>query len=378
MNSFQVTLWHDLMRLVNESEAFYFADQQNGDDWFRIFNYRLANYTEFTRPNGTECRGHTFRISEEGYDAQPVALVSLPMEKFWNLYECPATMDLDLTTVTDIWHKMDGSLISTYLDSNGTMFLKSKGSLASDQALAAMAWLSWHPEFEAALHAWVSTGYTVNMEWCAPDNRIVIGYEEEGLRILNVRNNVTGEYVDQYTVEDAFGELAVDSVDVNQDFLTIPEFIDMIPDMQQIEGFVVLLESGQRVKIKTLWYLALHRTKDNINSPRRLFEAVLEEATDDMRTLFHDDPLAIKTIQEMEEFVAEKYNHMVDTVERFYERNKDLERKEYAILGQQEFAGTFYFSLAMNKYIEREFSYKEFLKGKWKQLGLKDLEKDDG
>ena len=377
MNTFQVTLWHDLMRLVNESEAFYFADQQQGDDWYRIFNYRLASYTEFMRPNGTECRGHTFRITEEGYNAQPVELVSLPMEKFWNLYENPATMDLDLTTVTDIWHKMDGSLISTYLDSDGVLYLKSKGSLSSDQALAAMAWLSSHPEFIEVLYDWVSNDHTVNMEWCAPDNRIVIGYEQAGLRVLNIRSNVTGEYIDQFSVENAFGDDAVESVDVDLSLVTMPEFIASIPDMQGIEGFVVRLESGQRVKIKTLWYLALHRTKDNINSPRRLFEAVLEEATDDMRTLFHDDPLAIQTIQDMEEFVAEKYNHMVDTVERFYARNKHLERKEYAILGQKEFAGTFYFSLAMNKYIGREFSYKEFLKSKWKQLGLKDVEVED-
>ena len=62
--------------------------------------------------------------------------------------------------------------------------------------------------------------------------------------------------------------------------------------MQNIEGYVIRLASGQRVKIKTAWYLALHHTKDSINSPRRLFEAVLEEATDDMRSLFYDDKLA--------------------------------------------------------------------------------------
>lgn len=376
MNDFQNTLWMDLMTLVDESEAFYFSDQKSGDEWYRIFNYRLASYTEFMRQNGTECRGHMFRISEEGYNAQPVEFVTLPMEKFWNLHECPATMGLDMSTVEEIWNKLDGSLISTYVDSHGTMYLKSKGSLASDQALAAMAWMSANPDFYDCVYHFVKDGFTVNMEWCAPDNRIVIGYLEASLRVLNVRNNQTGKYVSQYIVEDMFKEWAVEPVDVDQTYITMQEFIESIPDMQKIEGFVIRLASGQRVKIKTTWYLALHHTKDNINSPRRLFEAVLEEATDDMRMLFHDDPLAIKTIQEMEDFVSEKYNHMVDMVERFYKRNKALTRKEYAILGQTEFAGTFYFGLAMNKYIEREFSYKDFLKGKWKQLGLKDVEKE--
>ncbi len=372
MNEYQTTLWNDLMTLVNESEAFYYADQKMGGDWYRIFNYRFASYTEFIKPNGLECRGHMFSITEEGENATPIKLESLPMEKFWNLYECPATMDLDLSTVTNIWDKMDGSLISTYLHRYG-LYLKSKGSLSSDQALASMEWLRNNTDLEDKVKDWVAKGYTVNMEWCAPDNRIVIGYDTPKLTVLNVRDNINGEYVDQHIVEEEFGEYAVKEHSTDD----IHEFVENISDMQNIEGFVIRLASGQRVKIKTSWYLALHHTKDNINSPRRLFEAVLEEATDDMRTLFHNDPLAIQTIQEMEDFVAEKYNHMVDSVERFYERNKHLDRKEYAILGQEEFKGTFYFSLAMNKYIGREFSYKDFLKGKWEQLGLKDRENEE-
>jgi RNA ligase len=379
MNDYQTQLWHDLMALVEDSEAFYFQDFDHAGCQYRIFNYRLASYTEFMRPAGIECRGHMFQIDGEGYDARMLRLASLPPEKFWNLYECPATMDLDLTTVDLIEDKADGSLISTYIHADGAtsaLRLKSKGSLTSDQALAAMAWLDTQDDFKRELCQLAALGYTVNMEWVAPDNRIVLGYAEPELRVLNIRNTVDGSYLDRDVLHDSYYHTIMRwterfSVD---DPAT---FVAQIPDMQNIEGFVVRLKSGQRVKIKTTWYLALHHTKDNINSPRRLFEAVLEEATDDMKTLFHDDPLAIQTILEMEAFVEEKYNHMVDTVERFYERNKHLDRKDYAILGQQELAGTMYFGLAMNKYTGKEFSYKDFLKSKWKQLGLQDMEKDD-
>ena len=99
----------------------------------------------------------------------------------------------------------------------------------------------------------------------------------------------------------------------------------------------------------------------------------MEEATDDMRSLFYDDPLAISMIAEMEKFVELKYNHMVDSVERFFERNKHLDRKEYAILGQHELDKMF-FGLAMSKYLGKTVDYKAFLKGQWKKLGLKDVE----
>ena len=151
----------------------------------------------------------------------------------------------------------------------------------------------------------------------------------------------------------------------------VQKIIHSVDDMQGVEGVVFRLASGQRVKKKGSWYLALHHTKDSINTPRRLYEAVLEEATDDMRSLFHDDPLAIKLITEMEEFVEVRFNHLVDTVERFYERNKELERKDYAILGQEELT-RMQFGLAMNKYTGKTFSYKDVMKKAWKSFGLKD------
>ena len=365
------------MALVDNHESFYYVDQFMEPDWYRIFQYRIASYTEFLEPNALECRGHTFRISNEGPDADPEALVSLPMEKFFNLNENPMTMGLDLSNILHIWDKLDGSLISTYMTSEGVLKLKSKGSLGSDQAVASMKWLDLDAQeiFKLILYNSVKADFTVNMEWTAPDNRIVIGYENPSLRVLCVRDNTDGTYLTQETVDRIFGDLAVRELDIDTK-RGREHFVSKIPDMTDVEGYVIQLPE-MKIKVKTKWYLALHHTKDTINSPRRLFECILEEGIDDVRSLFFDDPLALKTIQEMEDFVADKYNHMVDSVERFYERNKHLERKEYAILGTEEFKGTFYFSLAMSKYIGRDPGYKEFLKKKWKQLGLKDKEDDD-
>lgn len=375
MNDYQYNLYTALMALVESNEAFYYADFEKDGVYYRIFNYRLASYSDFLVPGALECRGIMFEIDHDGDEAHPFRLVSLPMEKFFNLYENPFTMDLDLTTIVSIEDKADGSLISTYIHHDDLM-LKTKGSINSDQCIAAMEWLN-RPEnlkFKNQLHTLAWRDQTVNMEWTAPDNRIVLGYEESSLRVLNIRDNTTGDYVEYDLLKmcrNDYDEILAHWT-TRFNIKDTVEFVKSIPDMQNIEGFVVRLASGQRVKIKTTWYLALHHTKNSINSPRRLFEAVLEEATDDMKSLFHDDPLALKQIDEMEKFVEEKYNHMVDTVERFYERNKHLERKDYAILGQKELDKTMYFGLAMNKYVGKSVDYKAFLKSKWKQLGLKD------
>lgn len=366
MNTYQTNLFNDLNRLANGNEAFFFNDWEMDGKIYRNFNYRLASYTDFCQPSALECRGIMFEIDE---NQQAIRLASMPFEKFFNLYENPFTMDLDLSTVVEITDKADGSLITTYIHDN-VLQVKTKGSLTSDQAINANAFLRLQENawFRQELMELEMLGNTVIMEWCAPDNRIVLPYMNAQLRVLGIRDRSDGKYI----VPDEY-----DWPEIVSRWTTIIEtddpeaYINSVDDMQKVEGVVFLMPDGQRVKKKSTWYLALHHTKDSINCPRRLYEAVLEEATDDMRTLFHDDELAITLIEAMESFVEIRYNHLVDTVERFYERNKELERKEYAILGQEELT-KLQFGLAMQKYLGKDFSYKEVMKKRWKEFGLKD------
>ena len=52
----------------------------------------------------------------------------------------------------------------------------------------------------------VKSGFTVNFEWCAPHNRIVLGYQEPKLSVLNARHNRTGEYMDWGLLKRIFGD----------------------------------------------------------------------------------------------------------------------------------------------------------------------------
>lgn len=399
-NLYQENLYNDLMALVEKSEAFYFKDFVIDFSVYRIFNYRLASYTEFLEPSALECRGIMFEIDPAYEDvlssrpATPIRLASLPMEKFFNLNENPMTMDLDLTKVQKVELKADGSLISTYRHEND-LRLKTKGSIESDQCYAAMKWLEDKPDFVTALTVAEELGYTVNMEWCAPDNRIVLGYLEPQLTVLNLRRHTDGKYFNIFKPScvsnptfDVLRENHIERLEIDDPV----SFVASIPQMEGVEGYVVEVdvtregedefgekyeyEDTMRVKIKTEWYLVQHRAKDSINSPRRLFEACIEEATDDLRSLFFDDPIAIKMIEEMEKFAEGVYNHTVDQVERFYERNKGLERKDYAILGQKELDKKI-FGLAMSKYLGKDVDYKAFMRKHYKSFGVADDPVDD-
>lgn len=373
-------LYAELMALTNGSDVFYFQDFTKDTKKYRIFNYRLSTYTEFLKPSAMECRGIMFEVDNTG---EMVRIASRPMQKFFNLNENPMTMNLDLSKVDAIEAKADGSLMSTYWHGDPAndndfgspnLHLKSKGSISSDQVIDSMKWLNKpeNAQFKKDLGTMTRSGATVNLEWCAPFNRIVIGYPEPHLKVLNVRTNVNGRYVGRDLVE-FYCEKSnmIERVDLRD--LNIPEFVKQIPSMtDDIEGFVCRIDDLW-FKVKTDKYISLHHTKDSITNPRRLFEVVVNEGADDLRSMFATDAVAISLIDKMQTQVSVVYNQIVATTERFYEANKDVNRKDFAIASQSvEVSGLKLMSLLMNKYIGREIDYKQFLIARYKELGFAD------
>jgi len=114
-------------------------------------------------------------------------------------------------------------------------------------------------------------------------------------------------------------------------------------------------------KMKTDEYVALHHAKDSVRSPRRLMEVVLEEASDDIRQMFADDPQALAEIDNMERYVTHLVAHLTKPVDEFWEANQHLERKDFAIKAQQELDRK-QFSIAMGRYCGKEIDYKALVK----------------
>lgn len=376
MNDFQTALYANLMNLCHPGqEAFYYVDQSRGGHLYRIFLYRMASYTEFLQPGALECRGHTFRIDADG---NPLELASMPMSKFFNHNENPFVMGLDLSTITEVMDKLDGSLISTVSLPNDwdnlVFFLKSKGSLASEQANAAMTLINTEEYAELKQFCAVSAavyGYTVNMEYMSPSNRIVIGYLKPTLKVLNVRCNRTGRYIerDEYVLSEQFRVAVHPKPECGETWLK-----ETYASQDDIEGFIARLSCGTWFKVKTEKYCALHHTKDSITIPRRLFEACVNGGADDLRAMFATDALAVQQIDEMEEKVRSLYNRLHMNVHGAYNTRKHLDRKDYAIAGQScpivQEDGTF--GLYMNLYLGKEANIEEFMIKNYKRYGIKD------
>lgn len=134
------------------------------------------------------------------------------------------------------------------------------------------------------------------------------------------------------------------------------EALETVKEDKYIEGYVVHLKDGQRVKIKTDWYCTIHKTKDSISTPKNLYECCLKEGSDDLLAMFAGDTITIKQIEEMRERATKDYFDLKNTCIDWYQSNKELSRKDYAIKTREHYTDS-RFGLCMNLYLGKENDY---------------------
>jgi len=335
--------------LVEKNDAFFVTEQEFDGVNFRIFNYRLASYSQFLEYGALEARGVTFY--QDRSDGEWL-LASRPIEKFFNYKENPFTMDVSFSDTKHAMLKEDGSLISTvgYMNSNGWFrwTVKSKGSFHSEQALAARKYIQDHPDLEEEIEHAVDDGFTVNMEWCAPDNHIVVGYSEPKLIVLNVRDDREGFYWDHEEVKFRFRNHTVQLVNISS--------FDEVYQWEGKEGVVVRFKDGHKIshmKIKSDWYLRRHQSKEKVNSPKALVEVIVNQHVDDFKQLFLADPITLAYIEDVEYCVVKFYDWTLAVAEEYHDRNKHLSRKDYAVQGKTQLT-SLQFSLIMFLYTGKD------------------------
>lgn len=331
------TLFQKLVELKeNHHPVFDYKDYIVDCVKYRIFNYNLANYRSFLEDAAIECRGITFEIDDNN---NYVKLASLPMQKFFNYNENPFTEGLENEIVDIAMFKEDGSLMSTYLN-NGVVQLKSKGAFFSDQAIAANKVLSENDELRAALQTYEEKGFTVNLEYTAPSNQIVLSYQVDKLTILNVRNRTNGDYLPFEEIEAPFDTIVKSHTQYKG--MTLKEFSEIVYSLEDIEGFVVRTKSGHWIKFKTHWYCERHNSI-SVYSPfsrkgrREIINSVFEERTDDTKQLLIDNPFILKVINMVEVFVSEYIEEIDKDITSFLKENKDLTSEEYYLKAQKVF-----------------------------------------
>lgn len=211
----------------------------------------------------------------------------------------------------------------------------------------------------------------MNFEYTSPSNQVVVYYNDSRLRILSIRCHITGEtyFGDRLMtfLRDRNLPTMIDNVVSYRRITTDrthPQLVDDIRAETEGEGYVVeIIDPTNRsylVKIKTTNYLALHHAVSNCTSAKYLFECVINEQTDDLRSLFVQRPEVLQRVEQMENKVRPIYNNILHTVETFHEENKHLSRKDFAVTITNSPYLKLYMPLLMNLYTGKDNDYKRF------------------
>lgn len=243
-----------------------FSESDKGD--YIVFNYHVAMPDSFDCPIRRECRGLIF--SKDG------RLMSRPYHKFFNMNEKPETQSgsIDWSQEHNILHKLDGSMIRPLVFGDNVRWATKMG--ITDVAMLAESYAYRNPSYNAFAKLCDSINVTPIFEFVSPANRIVLSYPQENMILTAVRNNLTGEYA-------TYDEISF--IGTQYQISVVSHYHNPIDDLRQqvdIEGVVVRFESGLMVKVKTDWYVAIHKARENILHEKNVIRLILEEKLDDI------------------------------------------------------------------------------------------------
>ena len=176
-------------------------------------------------------------------------IVATPFQKFFNIEEGK----FEPTEEFEVYEKMDGSLGIVFWY-EGQWVVATRGSFGSDQAIKGRELLKKYNTDIMFRHL------TFCFEILFPQNRVVVDYGDyEGLVLLGTFDKNGKEYDVEMWRE--YGFDVVKKYDGINDYKQLKE---MVKNDQ--EGFVVKFSNGDRVKVKGVEYLRLHKIMTNVTT----------------------------------------------------------------------------------------------------------------
>lgn len=194
-------------------------------------------------------------------------IIARPMPKFFNINTTEDTHIENLPNeIPIITEKLDGSMgINYYI--NGKVYVATRGSFESEQALFATDWMQKRYTQKDFLE-----GYTYVTEIIYPENRIVVSYgDTRELRLIAVINNESLLLEIDHTEEARRIGMNYARI-VNKSINEMVEYLKTTKENE--EGFVLKYSGGLRIKAKSAEYFRLHRLVTGFSS-RSIWECLM-------------------------------------------------------------------------------------------------------
>lgn len=350
--------YQDCLEICRNSQGKFYETLFTVDGYkVSIFNYRLCMWNDFVEHNGFELRGLTFVFNTDG----TVYNRFLLLEKFFNLNENPTTL-LDLVNhkkIKSIYMKEDGSVVSFIKLPNGKIIAKTKNSFESDQAKESNVIFQENAVINNFVKDCLDRNITPIFEFVSPFNRVVVGYDKTKLILLRLRDNITGQYLN---IENDYG------IEIPNKFnFSLADLIQLKSKIENIEGWVIEFDDGQKIKIKTDWYFNRHNIyTEQINREDYIIDMVLDEKIDDVLSLVDKESENWKFCRNVINKCQDKYLSYMKEITNILSKSKDLDRKSFV----DKYIKHPLFPVMIKNYDEKnmELVLKDFIKAKTYKL----------
>lgn len=333
-------------------------EEVNGEH-FSIVCYIVATRDLWDVPNAVECRGITFNAGGD--------CVCRTMPKFFNLNENKFTQlnELDFTGAI-CYEKLDGSMLTPVRLADSSIRFKTKKSFYSDVALMANEYFHRNSKYIEFCDVLNKRGITPTFEYQSPNAKIVVDVPEEIGTLILAREIYTGNDVPigalaqlcrKYNIPFVSGS----KLESEHNSMNIHNYIALAETAEGIEGWVFVLKSGQRVKLKTKWYRDRHSL--TTYHERNIVDFIINEELDDLMPIISLLPGASEIVAALENKVAHQFKEIDIAVNHLFELMKQEPDVKSAAL---KYSKDTYFAAAIRLYNGQEAD-KDIMKT-WKKL----------
>lgn len=232
-------------------EAQYGIAAKQHSQFPNLFQFKYSQVeSDPAEPIVQECRGIILDADND------YAVVAMPFKRFFNLNE-PNAAKIDWSSIK-VQEKLDGSLVVLYHYGNKWNVATSgcpDGTNRIGDYADTFEELFWHCFSKQGIQLnRMDPTYTYMWEVTSPLNRIVCDYRDSKITLIGVRNNVT---LEEISVSRFNGELPTVK---EYSFKTAEECLEAASKLNPLEneGYVVVDQFWNRVKIKSVQWIALH------------------------------------------------------------------------------------------------------------------------
>jgi len=291
----------------------------DGEKAYRAIDLKVGQTVgEFIRGKDINTVGKLFTIDSLEKEI-------LPAEFKDNSWMYDDVKDLKITRIGD---KEDGSCIR-FLMLNGELVAKTKFSFEAEQTEMAMNVVNADKRLKDFILKTLDDGLVALFEIVSPFNKIVLSYNNTSLKLLQLRVEDTGEYLDIYNNE-LINKFNIDCAK-QEPLHTLDELLTMAETIEDKEGWVVTFESGKMAKVKTKWYMELHNLINDGLKEHKLIKKILDDEVDDILAFIPVENTEERDfINEMTEVITKHVNHIATYCFDTFNYEFDGDRKVFA------------------------------------------------